>query len=72
MAKLNETDRWAVKSEIDPKQFCMIAGGAKSKNIYIVEPKPEPEIWVPVTLPSLWGKRVNLLRDGLAVFVHNY
>ena len=38
MAKLNETDRWAVKSEIDPKQFCMIAGGAKSKNIYIVEP----------------------------------
>ena len=21
--------------------------------------------------PSLWGKRINLLRDGLAVFVHN-
>jgi len=60
MAKPNETARWAVELEPQPKQFWMIAAGAEAKNCQMVN--PEPEIGVPVTQP-LWGERVNLLRD---------
>jgi len=34
---------------------------SKSQNFYML--KPEPEIWVQVTQPKLWGKRVNLSRN---------
>jgi len=34
MAKPNKTDRWAVESEPEPKQFLMIATGAEAKNVH--------------------------------------
>jgi len=71
MAKPNEIDTWAVELEPEPKQLWMVAAGADAKNFYMVE----PEIFVPVTLHCLGGKRVNLLWDvrctWFAVCVHN-
>jgi len=34
MAKLNETDRWAAESELELKQFWMIAAGTEVQNFY--------------------------------------
>jgi len=48
LAKPNLTDRWAAESEPEPKHLQTIAAGAEAKNFYTVEPKPEPEIWVPL------------------------
>jgi len=54
MAKPNETDRWAAESESEPKHLWTIAAGPEAKNFYfyVMEPKPEPEVCVPVTQPK--------------------
>jgi len=45
-----------VESEPEPKQPWMIAAGAEAKNFFMVEPKAEPEIWVPVPQSKFVGQ----------------
>jgi len=44
IAKPNETDRWAAESELELKQFWMIAAGAEVQNVYNGGAEAEPEV----------------------------